>query len=327
MATERAGVLRPTPDRGDAIAAAVVALTVLVAMVNARFGAEWGQGIHLVYTAAAALVVIAMAAMSPRPVERPAGWQSVLFVASFVLFFGELTNLADVLGADDPPFGASATVVWVGLALAGLAAWFALSWNSGISTLLCALTLVVVIVAFVDWVFSPDEVDTFRWVLLLIALGFGAYGAMRRAGAPHHAVGYVNAAGVAVFVLASTFLAELILGAALGGFGEVDSPAGEVGWGWELVVLVGAAALIAYSVLSRQAGPGYLGALNLSAFVVLASGPGEDGPSLIGWPLVLILVTMALFALARGGGRPGAGLPARPAPDPSESPTAVQPRP
>jgi hypothetical protein len=294
-----------------------------VVTLNARFGDEWGQGIHLVYTAAAAFAVIGLAAGSPRPTDRPATWQSVLFVTSFFLLFATLLHVADVLGADDPP-NASGTIVWIGVLLISLSLWFALAWNSGISTLLSALTLVVVIVAFVDWVFSPDEIDTFRWVLLLTAAGLLGFGAMRRGGEPHHAVGDVNAAGVAIFALAVTFVVDAF------SFLFADPTSGaafDVGWGWELVILAAAAALIAYSVAERQAGPGYLGALNLGAFVSLAAGPGEDGPSLIGWPLVLIIVTIGLFAMSRGGGRPGAGVPASPPPGPDEAPTAVQPRP
>jgi hypothetical protein len=326
MATERAELLRPAPEQGETIAAGAIALTVLVVMLNFRFSVEWGQGIHLVYSAAAAALVIGMAAMSPPAAERPAGWQSVLFIASFVLFLATLANVADVLGADDPPFGASGTAVWTGLLLAGLAGWFATSWNSGISTLLAAVTLVLVILAFVDWVFSPEERDTFRWILLLIALGFGAFGASRRPTEPQHAVGFVNAAGLALFILALSFLDQVFFGVAVDVIGG-SSDVGGVGTGWELAVLVGAALLILYSVTSGQAGPGYLGALNLAAFVLLAFAPGEDGPSLIGWPLVLILATIALFALGRGNGGSSAGVPARPAPDPSQSPTAVQPRP
>jgi hypothetical protein len=329
MATERAEALRPEPEQGNLTAAAVVALTVLVATVNARFGGEWGVGIHLVYTGAAALAVIGMAAMSPRPFagDRPATWQSVLFVASFVLLFGTLANLADVLGADDAPFGASGTIVWVGLILVALTIWFARGWNSGISNLLGALTLLGVILAFVDWVFTPEEVDTFRWILLFAAVGFGAYGVATSDREPDHAVGDVNTAGVALLALAGTFIVETIVAGIFGAFGGVGSSGPDVGWGWELVLLVGAALLIAYAVTAWRAGPGYLGAANLLAFVVLAAGPGDDGPSLIGWPLVLILVTIGLFALARGGGRPGAGVPVGPGPEPSESPTAVQPRP
>jgi hypothetical protein len=300
MATERTEVLRPAAGNEDATAAAAVALTVLVVVVNFRFGDEWGQGIHLVYTAAAAFAVVGMAAMSPRPDDRPAGWQSVLFVASFALTLLMLGHLADTLGADQP-FNAAGTIVWVGLLLIGLMAWFATGWNSGIATLLAAVTAVGVIVAFIEWVFNPDDVDTFRWILLLIALGFGALGAMRRPTDPHRGVGFVNAAGLALFALAATFLAESVFGV----FGSISGTSASfgVGWGWELVVLAGAAALIAYSIVAGQAGPGYLGVLNLFAFVLLAAAPGEDGPSLIGWPLVLIIVTAGLFALARGGAR------------------------
>ena len=53
-----------------------------------------------------------------------------------------------------------------------------------------ALTLVVVIVAFVDWVFSPEEIDTFRWILLLIARRLRRVRAGHaRPTEPHHAVG------------------------------------------------------------------------------------------------------------------------------------------
>ena len=327
MATERTEILRPAPDRGDTVAAAAVALALLVLVVNGRFADEWGQGIHLVYSGAAALAVIAMAAMSPRPAERPAGWQSTLFVTAYVLAAVFLDTLADVLGAEEGLFGSSGTIVWITLLLAGLAGWFARGWNSGISTLLFTLTLVGLIVAFVDWVFTPEDVDTFRWILLLIALGFGAFGAAQRPTEPHHAVGWVNAAGIALFSLATTFLVETLLTSIFGELGAITSPAEEVGWGWELVLLVGGAALIAYSVVAGQAGPGYLGALNLFSFALLATIPGDDGPSLIGWPLVLILVTAGLFALGRGGGRGGAAVPAGPPPAAGEPPTAVQPRP
>jgi hypothetical protein len=194
-------------------------------------------------------------------------------------------------------------------------------WDSGISTLLAAITFGLVIVSFVDWVFSPEDADTFRWVLMLIAIGYGLVGMSRRPTEPHHAVGFVNASGVALLGLAFTFLFESLFLV----FSDGDVGSGGAGWGWELVLLAGAGALIAYAVLDRKAGPGYLGVANLIAFLLIAAGPDEDGASLIGWPLVLILVTIALFVAASGRGTPGAGVPARPRPDPGEAPTAVQP--
>ena len=323
MTAASASALRPAPEKGETIAAAVVALTLLVLALNGRFEAEWDVGIHLVYSALAAVAVVAMAAGSPRTGERPAGWQSILFIAAFVLALFALGNLADVLGADDPPFGASATVVWIGLLLVALMAWFATSFNSGISTLLYAVTLAVVILAFIDWVFDPEKVDTFRWILLLIAAGFFAVGAMRHSSDPHHATGFVNTAGLALIGLAFTFVGNLIVASpdAFGG----GSPDAGVGWGWELAVLVGGAALVAYSVTAGTAGPGYLGAANLGLFAILSFGPGEDGPSLIGWPLILILLTAGLFVLGRGSGGSGTGVTARPAPDAGGTPAAAPP--
>jgi hypothetical protein len=293
---------RPAPERGETLAAGAVALTVLVYVLNARFDAEWGQGIHLIYTAAAALFVLSLAGRSPRPAEgeRPAAWQSILFIATFALWLRALVDLADVLGADDA-FDSSGTIVWIGLLLTGLMVRFARRWDSGISTLITAIVFGGVIVAFVDWVFSPDSATTFRWVLVAIAVGYFLVGRGRRSAAPHHAVGFVNAAGVAIFAIAATFVgaAPILFGVGAAGDLGFGSPAG---WGWELVVLVGAGALIAYAAAEGKAGPGYLGALNLLAFLSLAAGAGEDGPSLIGWPLVLILVTLGLFfaAMSRG---------------------------
>ena len=328
MATQRTEALRPDPERGTLVAAAVTALTLTVLVINSRFEDEWGQGIHFLYTALAAAVVIGMAAGSARPAggeDRPATWQSALFVASFVLFIGTLSTLADILGSDGV-FESPGTTVWVGLLTIGLLAWFVTGWNSGISTLLAAVTLAVVVVSFVDWVFDPEDTDTFRWILLLIALGFMAVGLSRRRTEPHHAVGWMNAAGLAVLAIALTFAFEAFA-AAFTIFGDGGSSFESPGTGWELVVLAGGAILIGYSVNTAQAGPGYLGVANLLAFAALAASPSEDGPSLIGWPIVLLLITVALFAISRRNGGTAAGVPVRPGPDPHESPTAVQPRP
>ncbi len=72
------------------------------------------------------------------------------------------------------------------------------------------------------------------------------------------------------------------------------------------MILAGGFALIAYSAWTRQSGPAYVGALNLLAFVLLAGGPGEDGPSLIGWPIVMLVVSAGLLIM---GMRPASGPP------------------
>ena len=304
-------LLRPDARRGELIGAGTVALTLAVALVNFRFEEKWGTGVHLVYAALAAALAIGLAALAPRrPGERPPRWHSALFVAGYLLLLLTLINLADVLGADDDG-GGSGTIVWVGAVLIALMAWFSIRFDSGISTLIAALTFVVVLVSFVDWVFSPDGASTFRWILLGGAVALAAFAAFGPDRGSHHANGFVNAAGVSVLSIAVVYGVESFGVLFFGGEDTVDAAAG-----WELVILAGGFALLAYSVWARQSGPAYLGFVNLIAFMLLAGAPDEDGPSLIGWPIVVLLAAAALLAagLRPGGGAPPDRAPEAPAP-------------
>jgi hypothetical protein len=274
-------------------AAGVVFLTLLVAALNLRFGDTWGQGIHLAYSAAAAAMVIEMAVLSPADGERPRPDRSVLDVASFVLALLMLVNLADALGVD-APFEATGTIVWMGLILAGLMGWFAAARNSGISLLLALVTLIAVVLSFVDWVFEPEGVTTFRWLLLGLVLAFAGGAYARRESGTHHVVAFANAAGVALLALGYTVAVDSLFGVFLGDLtAGADSQAGV---GWELVLLGGGLALVVFAVHSWAAGPGYLGVINLALFTAVAGTAGEDGPSLIGWPLALLLAAAGLLS-------------------------------
>ena len=316
-------MLRPDPERGNLVGAAAVALAVTVIVLNARFEDEWGVGVHLVYSLAAAVLVIALAMFAANAAGAPPGWHSILFVASFALALFALANLADVLGSEDG-VSSSGTAVWVGVLLAALMFKFASDFDSGISTLVGAVTLVVVVVTFIDWVFSPDGAGTYRWILLFTAIALAAFSQTARAEEPEHSTGFVNAAGLAVLGIAITYGVESLAGV-FGG--SVDAEAGS---GWELVLLLGGAALVAYAAGTGRSGPGYLGVANLLAFVLLSAAPGDDGASMVGWPLILLLVTAGLLALAlrRDGPPPAAPAVATGAPPtPStEDTTQVDPR-
>jgi hypothetical protein len=259
-------------------------------VLESRFSDTWGKGIHLVYTLAAAIAVTMLARQTTVTGERPAGWQSVFYVASIALALLALGRLANVLGADNP-FNSSGTVVWVGLLVVALALSYYNDKSSGISLLLAVIATAVVALNFVNWVFSPDGPNTFRWILLLLTVAFGAIGVMSRADRKR-SVAFINGAGLTLLGLAITF--------ALTGLAGVFSSGGAsfagAGWGWELILLIGGFALLVYSSHEAQSGPGYLGVANLLAFIALASPPSSDGASLIGWPLVLLLITGGLLA-------------------------------
>ena len=200
--------LRPEPHRGDTVAAGVVALTTAIYVLELRFQHSWGIGIRFVLAALAAGFVAALAVQAPMEGDRPRAYQSVLYIAAFALTLAALANFADLLGSD----GGSGTVVWVGLLAGAVAAWFATRRNSAVMTLIAAVTYGVVVIAFVDWVFSPDGVSTFRWILLLLIGGYVAASLSQRGPRPRHAVQLVNAAGLAVIALGVTFVIDNLFG-------------------------------------------------------------------------------------------------------------------
>ncbi len=120
----------------------------------------------------------------------------------------------------------------------------------------------------------------------------------------------VDAAGVAILALGLTFVAQLIFGAIVTGVGGEFSRASVApGLIWKLTLLAAGLGLVAYAGVDREAGPGYLGATILLLFTLLVGMPGEGGPSLWFWPLVLLLIGGAMIA---AGLRPRRELPPEP---------------
>jgi hypothetical protein len=308
----------------------VVVLATFIYVLEARFAHVWGAGIRLVIDAAATFLAGALAVQSPVEGERPRAYQSVLYVATFLLALATLKNLADVLGANDP-ISAPGTIVWVGLILVVLCIWFSARRNSAIMTLLGAITFAAVAEAFIDWVFSPSGTSTFRWILLLLIIAFALASLNQRGARPRHGVQFVNAAGLAAVVLGLTFALDLIFS----GFASVLGGGPErhgVGTGWELVLLACGFGLVAYSAVDREPGPAYLGVLVLALFVAIAGPRGSGGASLIGWPIVLAIMAGAMLIVGLRPSRPlppppDAGAPPPPPPTPlgSEDTTEIRP--
>jgi hypothetical protein len=281
--------LRPDPARGRELAAGVLALTIAILLITTLFTDDWSAGARLLVAGLAAAFVVALAVLAPDEPDGPRPWLSVILVSAFVLLVEGLGELADALGAEGQ--SSSGTVTWVGAVVAAAMAWFARRRDSAICTLLAAATAVVTLLAAVDFIFDLDNpLRTFRWVLLFAALGLAAAGATWAEQRRRHGVALVDVAGLATLGIAITFVFSGLVGL----FDEAgfEGP----GWGWELTLLVAGAALAVAAVHWREPGPGYLAAANLLAFVVMASL--TDDPSLIGWPLVLLIAAGAAIAAA-----------------------------
>lgn len=308
-------LLRPHPHRGDTVAAGVVVLTVFWVVTDARFAGDWSDALRFVLSVLIAGLVAAVALQAATRDDVPRPYESVLYVASFLLVLVALVELATLLGSEGGP----GTVVWVGALLAAYASHLARDRHSAIMTLLAALALVVVVFAFVDWVFDPGSATPFKWVLFVCALALTAAAVWQRDARRRHAVSLVDAAGLTAIALAALVIADQILselfGSLLGGdeFPLIGGPAG-----WELVFFVFGCGLVAYGCVDRERVPAFLGVVLLGLFAFEALQAGPDGPSLIGWPVVLLVIAAGLLAI---GLRPRQDLPPEP-PVPAPVPVA-----
>ncbi|HYI99234.1 MAG TPA: hypothetical protein VEX36_06105 [Thermoleophilaceae bacterium] len=109
---------------------------------------------------------------------------------------------------------------------------------------------------------------------------------------PGVGVQLITAAGLAILGLAMSLVGELWV---VSFAGTELIYAGRTGW--ELMSLLGGAGLVAYAVLRREPGPGYLGVATLFFFLIGTVGPNEDA-SLMGWPLVLVVLAVVAGAVA-----------------------------
>jgi hypothetical protein len=297
-----AAYVRPAPERLDLVAAGAVPLAVALLMINVRFDGVWGRGVLLVVTLLAALAVFAPAMAALKEGEHPRPAHTALLVVGLTLVAVTIFRLAQVFGVDQP-LQASGTLFWTAFLFAAIAAVPGWGWlNSPVSALIEVLAGGLALEAFVDWVFDPDSLTTFRWILLLLIFIYVGGHVRARDERPRHAVQLVNAAGVAALVLILSYL---------GGLTPLASGGRSSTW-WELVVVLAGLGLGAYAVWERERGPGYLGFVVLLAFAIVAGVRDPGGASLVGWPLLLLLVCGGILALGLRPRRPPPPVPAPP---------------
>ncbi len=299
-------MLRVPPFRGDQVAAGVVVLATLVVLLQVRM--DWSVGAHLAAAGAATGLTGVLIAGCPR---EPRPYVSAIITSGLVLLLLALGRLGEVLGVDGPVGGAGA-ITWKLVVLGLVGAALAHAYDAAAATLLAALALAFVPLAFFAWVTDPSG-GVQRLLLLVMAVGLALAAVSRRDRRPTHAAQLANAGGVALAAIAAGPFALRVLEVAFGAAGApfltlFGSGVG-VGWGWELPLLVGGFGLLAYGAVDRQRGPVLVGLLVLGTWASSAAA-GGDG-SFLGWPLVLALA--AAFML-------GVGLrPTTPAPpDPLE---------
>ena len=236
------------------------------------------------------------------------GWQSAFFAFAVLLLPLVFFQFIEAIDGDT---GSRWNVTWIFAVSAAVAAITALRSDAWFQMLVAGLYAGAAWLAFWTEVLDEPSGDTIRWllilfaaVLLLAALMLGRTN--RRVGSDLITVGGIAAVLAGGISLAGIAGATADLSGVL--TGDTPSPS----QGWNVFLLVVSLLLVAYGARSFTRGPGYVGAVGLLVFIgvvgtdIVSRLKGEEGGGVVGWPLILLLLGVALlvagFLMPRSGG-------------------------
>jgi hypothetical protein len=267
---------------------------------------------------AAALFRLAVSGARRAAHDQAESWRGVLLAVAVLLSLVALFQLLDWVGADTRHllYDAAVLAVTAVIALVG-----ARRVRAPFVMLLASFALLGAWMVVWIKIFPDPSANTVRWLLLgggaalLLGSTLGDLAGATGAGelATGGALGLVVAGILGVFVSAFGDIGIAASSLVQGGTGEESEigghPAlgghlsGSQTTGWDVYLLAISLVLIVAAARTRRRGPGYVGALGIGLFfastaaqlVHVESGHARSH-SLLGWPLVLLLVGAAGLA-------------------------------
>ena len=272
-------------------------------------GSGWGDfGLFAVLLVATVFLYgIALAGRAATGTSRP--WEAVYAVFGVVLAPFTLAQFVQLVNGTP---GAPLNIAWIFLVTAALAAFagmngFRYGW------LLACIALIVSWSALWSKILSNGlaaHFGVYRALLLVLAAallvaGWVARGAGRsraatseaRPGDPGLFAEFVTGASIAAVIAGGLSIGRL---AALANpFATVPGPSSALGW--EIVLLIVSLAALAWGSRAAVRGPVYVGGFGLLLFLFIAGADLNDSSpssSLMGWPVVLVIVGIVAFVLS-----------------------------
>jgi hypothetical protein len=314
--------LRSIQARDDEIRRILRALGALLLGVGAlvlayrrsNFEDPWGDFALFLVAFLPAVLLYGGGFLASRSAAEPRAWHAVFLIFGLIFCVFTFFQFVELVNGDT---GASLNVAWIFAVVAGLGAAAALIAGVRFGMLAAGIAFIIAWLALWDAILGDDfnDVGTIRGLSILAAvilglIGLGVYW-RRRGGISFAAVDdpdarmpaeLFTAAGLAFLlgtgILSATgAIAEGFL-SALGPLAPADAGAGLASPSlfWDVILLLGSLKLIVLGTRMAMRGPAYVGAVGLTIFVVLVGlDLDDDSPagSVVGWPLILLLLAAA----------------------------------
>jgi hypothetical protein len=289
-------------------------------VLDIRKSATWGPGGRMLAVLIPAVVLygLALDVLGERKSSGVAlgdaePWQSVLMVFAVILNVIWLTLFFHWVHAH------GALVTFAVFLLTGLSAAYA-AWRANVrfAGFLGALSLLVAWLALWDKILNHPSGATNRWLLIIVGVIFVAGSVWLARRGRRESSEVITVAGIAGVLGASLGVFVTFAELGLSQFSSAGSVTPSLGGLnarqhliWDLLLLLIVLALISYGARSRVRGPGYVGAIGLLIFLISVGDQlsvrlsgGSPSGSVVGWPLVLLLVGAAALALGFFATRP-----------------------
>lgn len=259
---------------------------------------DWSDWAIFFVLLVATAVLYGTALAGARALPALQGWESAYYTFAIVLL--PLT-LGVLVNAIDDSADGRLNAFWIFAVSAAVAAVTALRRGAWWQMLIAGIYATVAWIALWSKLLDSPSADTIRWLLIAFAvILLVAAAGLARDGRPH-AADLITAAGIAA-VLAGAIGVAGLTGGGSGISGLVSDSTPKPTQGWNVYLLVVSLALIAYGARSVTRGPGYVGGLGFTVFILLvgtnvvARLEGDEPGAVTGWPLVLLIVGAAVLA-------------------------------
>lgn len=303
--------VRGREETGALRAAGGVTLALGALLVATRREHSWTEFELMLVIGAPAVLMLALAVKGSDAAtrERAESWRGVLLVTAVVMAPVALLLFLEWIGAgtshvllDAAVSAAAAALAWVG---AGRT-------NTRYAMLLAGIALLITWMLVWSKVFHDPSGNTLRWLLagggaaLMLTTALADLAGVTGAGelATAGAIGLVTAGVLGVLISAfQATLGQILLPLHQSGVLAHPHVSGTQTNAWDAYLLIVAVVLIVIAARSRLRGLGYVGVLGIFLFLVstaaqlVRTGSGHGAShSLLGWPLILVLLGLAGLA-------------------------------